>query len=155
MPFDIEDAVSSYANSEYFLFLDTNLKNHAEPLLLHILRELDEQSPDFPSIVPPQAFSDAMNSTTHLDLPSDIRRKIPHLLKEFFDYLSTSGKHPQAQTWSTAVADHEENFLARIREDGSVKGETFKRAFKPVGRNEPCPCGSGKKFKKCCMNLLS
>ena len=22
-----------------------------------------------------------------------------------------------------------------------------------VGRNEPCPCGSGKKFKKCCLNL--
>lgn len=20
-----------------------------------------------------------------------------------------------------------------------------------IGRNEPCPCGSGKKFKKCCM----
>lgn len=20
------------------------------------------------------------------------------------------------------------------------------------GRNAPCPCGSGKKFKKCCMN---
>jgi uncharacterized protein YecA (UPF0149 family) len=20
----------------------------------------------------------------------------------------------------------------------------------PVGRNEPCPCGSGKKYKKCC-----
>ena len=20
-----------------------------------------------------------------------------------------------------------------------------------VGRNDPCPCGSGKKFKKCCM----
>jgi len=22
-----------------------------------------------------------------------------------------------------------------------------------VGRNEPCPCGSGIKFKKCCLNL--
>ena len=22
---------------------------------------------------------------------------------------------------------------------------------KKVGRNEPCPCGSGKKFKKCCL----
>lgn len=22
-----------------------------------------------------------------------------------------------------------------------------------VGRNEPCPCGSGKKFKKCCLDL--
>jgi len=21
-----------------------------------------------------------------------------------------------------------------------------------VGRNDKCPCGSGKKFKKCCMN---
>ena len=24
-----------------------------------------------------------------------------------------------------------------------------------VGRNAPCPCGSGKKFKKCCMNKSS
>ncbi len=23
---------------------------------------------------------------------------------------------------------------------------------KKVGRNEPCPCGSGKKYKKCCGN---
>ena len=23
-----------------------------------------------------------------------------------------------------------------------------------VGRNSPCPCGSGKKFKKCCLNTL-
>ena len=21
---------------------------------------------------------------------------------------------------------------------------------RPVGRNEPCPCGSGKKYKRCC-----
>ncbi len=21
-----------------------------------------------------------------------------------------------------------------------------------IGRNEPCPCGSGKKYKKCCLN---
>jgi len=24
-----------------------------------------------------------------------------------------------------------------------------------VGRNEPCPCGSGKKYKKCCLNQFS
>jgi uncharacterized protein len=24
--------------------------------------------------------------------------------------------------------------------------------FKGVGRNDPCPCGSGKKFKKCCLS---
>ena len=33
---------------------------------------------------------------------------------------------------------------------GGVKGETIKRTAPKVGRNDPCPCGSGKKAKKCC-----
>lgn len=28
--------------------------------------------------------------------------------------------------------------------------ETYKREGPKVGRNDPCPCGSGKKYKKCC-----
>jgi len=24
-----------------------------------------------------------------------------------------------------------------------------------IGRNDPCPCGSGKKYKKCCLPLLN
>jgi preprotein translocase subunit SecA len=31
-----------------------------------------------------------------------------------------------------------------------AKNEPIKRIDKKVGRNSPCPCGSGKKFKKCC-----
>lgn len=27
----------------------------------------------------------------------------------------------------------------------------LKLESKKVGRNEPCPCGSGKKYKKCCL----
>lgn len=35
--------------------------------------------------------------------------------------------------------------------DGEMaKHETFERTTAKVGRNEPCPCGSGKKYKKCC-----
>lgn len=30
------------------------------------------------------------------------------------------------------------------------KTEALKRAADKVGRNDPCPCGSGQKFKKCC-----
>lgn len=33
--------------------------------------------------------------------------------------------------------------------DGPPKVETFRRDQPKVGRNEPCPCGSGKKYKKC------
>ena len=34
-------------------------------------------------------------------------------------------------------------------EDGG-RQETFKREAPKVGRNDPCPCGSGKKYKNCC-----
>ena len=34
-------------------------------------------------------------------------------------------------------------------EDG--KGLTVRRDGKKVGRNDPCPCGSGRKYKKCCL----
>jgi hypothetical protein len=27
-----------------------------------------------------------------------------------------------------------------------------KTRLQSIGRNAPCPCGSGKKFKRCCMN---
>ena len=34
--------------------------------------------------------------------------------------------------------------------DGTVKKQPFRREKKKVGRNDPCPCGSGLKYKKCC-----
>ncbi len=33
---------------------------------------------------------------------------------------------------------------------GSDKPKTYRRPGKKIGRNDPCPCGSGKKYKKCC-----
>jgi uncharacterized protein YecA (UPF0149 family) len=29
--------------------------------------------------------------------------------------------------------------------------EPIHRASAEIGRNDPCPCGSGKKFKQCCL----
>ncbi|GAB1455216.1 MAG: YchJ family protein [Spirochaetia bacterium] len=37
-----------------------------------------------------------------------------------------------------------------LYESGDVKTATVVRAGPKVGRNEPCPCGSGKKYKQCC-----
>lgn len=37
----------------------------------------------------------------------------------------------------------------RLGELNRTKGHTLVRRVK-VGRNDPCPCGSGRKFKKCC-----
>jgi preprotein translocase subunit SecA len=34
--------------------------------------------------------------------------------------------------------------------DSVEKPQTVRREGKKIGRNDPCPCGSGKKYKKCC-----
>jgi uncharacterized protein len=31
---------------------------------------------------------------------------------------------------------------------------TFRRSLPKIGRNDPCPCGSGKKFKQCCGKAI-
>ena len=36
--------------------------------------------------------------------------------------------------------------------DSELQDEPFKNVNRTVGRNDDCPCGSGKKFKKCCLH---
>jgi hypothetical protein len=39
-----------------------------------------------------------------------------------------------------------------VPQDLSISdGTPYKNPLRDVGRNDPCPCGSGKKYKKCCL----
>jgi len=49
-----------------------------------------------------------------------------------------------AQIWQ-----HETNHLNGIEED--VRDDFIEPPLIEVGRNDLCPCGSGKKYKKCCL----
>jgi uncharacterized protein len=40
-----------------------------------------------------------------------------------------------------------------LEEPGRSGSTTFRRATPKIGRNDPCPCGSGKKFKQCCAKI--
>ena len=46
------------------------------------------------------------------------------------------------------------NLLAGHSTDGGGEGQPVEqaRSENTTGRNEPCTCGSGKKYKKCCGN---
>ena len=74
------------------------------------------------------------------------------------------GEQSEAET-SDAIRELHEEWLqtprpalegerpAAVLEGGRLfpgKVETFRRQTPKVGRNDPCPCGSGKKFKRCC-----
>jgi len=54
----------------------------------------------------------------------------------------------------TAIAlQHElEHMGGGLILDHNIKGKTIKKNAKKIGRNDPCSCGSGKKYKKCCLD---
>jgi len=60
---------------------------------------------------------------------------------EFKAYYRENGK--------IGVLHEKSHFILREGEWLYEDGELFSTK---VERNEPCPCGSGKKFKKCCMD---
>ena len=43
------------------------------------------------------------------------------------------------------------NYASGPADGSGGKVKTVRRAGRKVGRNEPCPCGSGKKYKQCCL----
>jgi preprotein translocase subunit SecA len=47
-----------------------------------------------------------------------------------------------------ADGQRQKNPMAEASQAGK-QDRTFRRQTKKVGRNDPCPCGSGKKYKKC------
>ncbi len=71
----------------------------------------------------------------------------PHNLS----YLCSGWKHFLNHT-NDGFSALKEKVLAdrKYRELGEQQEEISQGRGKRVGRNQPCPCGSGKKFKKCC-----
>lgn len=48
------------------------------------------------------------------------------------------------------VYSRKDSILPPVPVSPQVKPKTFVRGEAKTGRNDPCPCGSGKKHKKCC-----
>ncbi len=66
-------------------------------------------------------------------------------LKEKAEKESLDYQHPSESTFS--ADDYIES-----NEQGNIG--TFTREQPKVGRNQPCPCGSGRKYKHCCGSLV-
>jgi hypothetical protein len=153
---DLESCIGEFAESGYFQLLNPSVKEHAGGIITAFLRQCAsagaQSVESLTSAVLETALLDGM---TALDLPPTSKQGIPALLSAFFRYVSETGHYPPASRWENTLEALQQRFFAKFREDGSVRGETFRKNYSDVSRNDPCPCGSGKKFKKCCLGLIS
>ncbi len=69
--------------------------------------------------------------------------------------VETSARHDDASSAGTNQQQSEmsqEQSEAIDRSGGGQQAiETIRNRDDKVGRNDPCPCGSGKKYKSCCL----
>jgi len=89
-----------------------------------------------------------------LERPASAAEPQPHVART-----DGNGSRPPRNI-ATSVDELEESFqrkkrreLEQARMAGSGEAQTVQQVVRgsaKVGRNEPCPCGSGKKYKKCC-----
>jgi preprotein translocase subunit SecA len=105
-----------------------------------------------------------------VDLMANIKNEVLHNLfrstsnlQAFETFLSTLPQFLMREQGATASAANgplpgrrPERIASAISGNGDAEGEVklelapVRREMPKVGRNEPCPCGSGKKYKNCC-----
>jgi hypothetical protein len=93
----------------------------------------------------------------HFGARDPLARHVPEVLGAWLDYLVEHTVVPHAFEQRRALDEHMSAFLRAV-EQGELAGTAPARRPAPfvhraekTGRNDPCPCGSGKKFKQCCM----
>ena len=57
----------------------------------------------------------------------------------------------EIRTLEAVCVQHEIDHLNGMRILDRAQELTIRRTERKIGRNEPCPCGSGRKYKKCCI----
>ncbi len=78
-----------------------------------------------------------------LSLEQTEREAVPGLLESFLGYSEGSGRLSGGE----ALGGY-----ARVTATAHLLKKQQRKATIKVGPNDACPCGSGKKYKKCCMN---
>lgn len=61
---------------------------------------------------------------------------------------------PGSQLWARDDVERPMSIDAALAHDGIEVHKPYRKPGKRPGRNDPCPCGSGVKHKKCCLRFI-
>jgi len=100
-----------------------------------------------------------------LDISPETGVDAPVILKDFLLFLDAAGHIKNGELLSSVVEANKRSFLKLVpapkkttksrkivvsKKPGKSKTAKKQKIEVKVGRNDPCPCGSGKKYKRCC-----
>ena len=144
----IEAWAEEFAHTPAYDALQPAEKNAAVPLVEEFFRAACEAEGVGPDEVGETGFRAALfDRIPMLEFPEDVRAEAPEILALFVETLQAQGRHPGGGSFIRALAPA---YRERLRPGGGLRTSPVRNETALIGRNDPCPCGSGKKFKKCC-----
>ncbi|MBI3817919.1 MAG: SEC-C domain-containing protein [Planctomycetes bacterium] len=108
-------------------------------LLLHLLPEkMAKKDPDARHVLPiARAILQFTEDRAVVSQSYEIARALEENNRTFLDMIERGESHSHGHGHS----------------HGGSPEKPFVHKAEKTGRNDPCPCGSGRKFKQCCMKL--
>ncbi len=91
-----------------------------------------------------------LEGVARLEIPASVRQGIPALCADLLEGLEAEGRLGGGRTLGLTVRALGGAYL----DAASGTGKPLVRPGARIGRNDPCPCGSGRKYKKCCLGRL-
>ena len=91
-----------------------------------------------------------LDGVGRLEIPASVRDDVPALCAAFLEEMEDQGRLGGGSTLARYVRALKPAYVQAT----AAKGTPYVAPSAKIGRNDPCPCGSGLKYKKCCQNRL-
>ncbi|MCG3126221.1 MAG: hypothetical protein CHACPFDD_01051 [Phycisphaerae bacterium] len=144
----IENWVSDFCASDAIRAFGGGVREYAQDVLVQFMvAACDSRGAAPGDIDEPDVRAALLNRVAKLDLPASIQRELPGLCGEFLSQLEDAGRLGGGRV----LGAYARALRSGFEEAASGKAKPIERPGSRIGRNDPCPCGSGKKYKKCCM----
>ena len=138
-----EEWAAEFAESTPFSLLADALKERAPAVCAGFLRRAGE-------LTESAARRVLLEEMPTLDLPQAVREAVPDIVGTFLVWLEETGRLADGRSVARFIGALAPAYRERCSPQGGLRIPPVVKKTPDIGRNDPCPCGSGRKYKKCC-----
>jgi hypothetical protein len=142
----IENWVGDFCGSDAVESFSTGTREYAPELLTQFMVAACATRDVDPDEIEERDLKPALLKLAKLQLPATVKLEVPSLCGAMLASLESQGRLADGRVLGAYVRALKEAFA----DAASGKAKPITRPGSRIGRNDPCPCGSGKKYKKCC-----
>ncbi len=152
-PFDdrIESWAAEFAGSPEATPFPPKVRAAAQDLLAEFLGGACEEGCEPTQIGEKEVRAGLLGRVAGLALEPWMREAAPDVVASYLGMLGRQGRVAGARGLSAFARALRAPFA---RGEGAPKGTPYRREAPKISPNDPCPCGSGKKWKRCCRLKL-